>query len=244
MNNPLWALAGVALVGIAGVTGVVIVASQSGEEEAVQGLETASPSASAAPSPVPSASSTATSSSTPPPRTPGEGETLWRWANVTIVVPDDSQISVGRGGSLIELGLGDTSYLAINGSDGVVLDDRVQPSDRAAFDEVLKTIAVASLDPATAPWPYNGEPPPALQKDRAGNLIYLHPDPAAGIAVTFGISEGGIGEFIEVSNGRSLMFIQAKTGELLGGQRLEPQDEAVFEKYLNSIVTCTDTTKC
>ncbi len=71
MNKPFWALAGVALLGTIGISGVVIVASSGGEEEAVQQVETATATASQAASGTPVPSPSRASSSTPV-STPGE----------------------------------------------------------------------------------------------------------------------------------------------------------------------------
>jgi hypothetical protein len=58
--RPLWVLPGIALLGTAAITGVVLVASSGGEEEVVQQVVTATPS--------PEASETATSTASPVPR--------------------------------------------------------------------------------------------------------------------------------------------------------------------------------
>jgi len=62
LNKPFWALAGVALLGTIGISGVVIVASSGGEEEAVQQVQTAT---APAPSPTHSASPAATETAAP-----------------------------------------------------------------------------------------------------------------------------------------------------------------------------------
>jgi hypothetical protein len=65
--KPIWALAGVALLGAAGVTGAIIVASSGGEEEVLQQVETATTTASAIATRTQSASPSATASPEPTP---------------------------------------------------------------------------------------------------------------------------------------------------------------------------------
>lgn len=91
--KPLWALTGLALLGTAGVAGTLIVASPGGEEEVVQQVETATPTAAATSaiispttSPIASATPIHTAAETPP-------------ATATADVPPDWQTYADPSGS-------------------------------------------------------------------------------------------------------------------------------------------------
>jgi hypothetical protein len=83
--KPLWAVTGVAVLGAAGVAGGVIVASPGGEEEAVQQVQTSSPTTSVtpgvSPTPSPTAVATAPPTTTPPTTSPTEPAIPPDWPN-------------------------------------------------------------------------------------------------------------------------------------------------------------------
>src|SRR6266542_3112244 len=206
MIKPVWAaVAGLALLGTAGGVGLLI-ASPGGEKEAaVQNQQTASVASTATPDSAPSPTSAITPSPTASAPTPGPSGTLWRWGKVTVRIPAASDVRVSHESVLADLkppngGLaisltrdvplgGPSSSLLIDADTGAVLVYQVRDEDRAAIDEVFKTLAVSPLDVAIAPWPYNGDPPPELEKRREGKIGYLVPAPQTGIFVAPGISD-------------------------------------------------------
>jgi len=108
-------------------------------------------------------------------------------------------------------------------------------------DAVLATISVCPFDRATAPWPYNGDPP-VLPPKTLGKIRYLEPDPASGIQVLSSFScpqvmeggHGGCSDFLNVHSARSEMWIDAETGEPWSLMVAE-EDRDAFERYLASI---------
>lgn len=194
--------------------------------------------------------------------TPAVKGQLWRWVNVTLVLPEGSPVTIGRGTIPEGLkgaggpGMGPTidhggvaelaSYVVIDAVTGEILQDRVSAEDRAAIDEVLKTIAVNRFDEADKGWPYQDALPAASERQVWGGMSYVIPDPASGVTVGGGINDPG-GPFIEISNGRSKIGItlDAETGELSPYPiALSPQDEAPFDRYLAAIQICGRDVQC
>jgi len=70
MNKPLWAVAGAALLGVAGVTSTLVIASRGDEEELLQQPATATATTTASPSPSPSPTPGPEASPTPSPAPP------------------------------------------------------------------------------------------------------------------------------------------------------------------------------
>ena len=160
-------LAGLAAIAVAGFAlGAYVVASPGGEEEVVQQAETPTPTATEAP-PI----GTPIATVAPIPTVPA-GATLWRWVNVTIVIPEGSQIVLDRtfaaeanpphGGPVLKLfksNPGMNSGAMIDAESGEILGDDILPEDQAAFQLILESIVVSPLQPKDAPWPYDGELP-------------------------------------------------------------------------------------
>lgn len=168
---------------------------------------------------------------------------LIRWVNVTVELPEDSDLFVTRDFSGIEsrpailiipLDRADTAVV-IDAETGAILHDSVRREDRAALDRVLQTIRVSPLDRSTAPWPYSGEPP-NVAREEFGNISYIPPDPATGIRIIVGTGDPGGVEFIEVNNGRSAFGINAGTGKVYEETaRILPEDRDAFERFLSAV---------
>ena len=168
---------------------------------------------------------------------------LWRWVNVTVEVPEDSGLVVSREHAgmtaphpflVIHPVDKRESLVAIDAETGEIAKDVVEIEDRAAIDAVLQTVKVSPFDPKTLPWPYNGEPPDT-QRLATRDVTYIEPDPAAGIQIDFGMADPG-GDFLEVNNGRSLVFISIDTGTY----QWEPdflvtEDKEVLERFVLAV---------
>jgi len=215
MIKPTWAaVGGLALLGTAGGIGL-LVASSGGEEEVNKQVATP-PVVSAAPA-----------------LTPGPGVTLWRWMNVTVLIPSASGITAGpnvlyldaqgtQSRQVLSVGKADTddseifSYVQIDAQNGMVLSQQILDQHRAEIELVLATIAVSPLDAKTAPWPYNGEGPTNAPREAPFGISLIRPDPATGIFIDYVYSadvgyRGGVtpapceggSQGIQVRNGRS-----------------------------------------
>ncbi len=92
-----------------------------------------------------------------------------RWGNVTITIPGDSTIAYGRmehvpwiepemdprihglrPGIVLTTGM-DDSVVVIDAETGEVVDDRVLPAERAAFDAILATLEVVETEVSDEP---------------------------------------------------------------------------------------------
>ncbi len=187
--------------------------------------------------------------------TPGPGATLWRWANVTILVPDEpKEVTVGRYFAGPELGLPESrpvvnllvrsgpdseSQLYIDAESGLVFLNQVMEVDKYIFDGILTTLRVGdpmSDDPL--PWPY-GTTEPSYAKRFQESMRFWDPDPAAGIATTFGCADsfsGGGGCFIMIHNTRSRLAVNVSTREVMGGfGEIAAEDKDAFERWLQSV---------
>jgi len=251
--KPLWALAGVALVGTAGVAGALVVASSGGEEEVVQQVETATPAASAQPSP-----DSTTNPETPAPSpSPGtcdsttvaEGSNLWRWGDVTVQIPADSDIRAGgttvgydpRPAMQIPAG-GGWGYTLIDAETGAIISQEPKGDYAAEIDSILATLDVCPLDRSTAPWPYNGTAPDGARQS-IGYVSLIEPNPSTGIQVlagkACGVSTQGDGrcrDFLEVKSAQSTLYIDATTGEVIEeSKKMTPEDEGAFQRLLATV---------
>ena len=243
MIKPIWAFAGIALLGTAGAVGAVIGTSSGGEEEVVQQVETATPTKGAAKDP------RTTPTGTPRPSA-GPGETLYRWANLELLIPDGSGMAAGPGAGAISLVNHDfvlvkgeredsriTSTVVIDGDTGAIVEEQVLEQHRQELDRVLATLRVGSFDRTNAPWPYNGEPSLDLVRERAGGVRYMRPSPSTGLYVGGGIGDPG-GEFTSIRNERSVAFVQRTptTGEIvLDSTLVVEEDKPVFERWLATV---------
>lgn len=150
-----------------------------------------------------------------------------RWGNVTISVPEGSDVIVARefegpelnppdGGPVLVLFKRESfpeSLLLIDAETGEVLQDIIQAADRAAIDEVLATLKVSEQDIVRAPWPY-GETPPDVPRETWGRITFIPPDPASGITVRLLVNDPGPLS-LNITNGRSTLSIDAETGTVI-----------------------------
>lgn len=217
LAKPLWMAAGVALLGIAGGLSALTAACGS-EEVSVRQRQSATPIASVS---LPVAS-----------LTPGPGVTLWRWMDVTLVLPEGAGVGAsptvfyfdaeGRQSvEAISVGKFDPenpaifSQVQIDARKGTVLSSKILDQHRSELEVVLASMAVGPLNVSTAPWPYNGDPPADAARESSFGMSFVRPDPATGIIIEPQIgasarggdgppSECEVGEYsISVRNGRS-----------------------------------------
>jgi hypothetical protein len=221
-------------------------------EETPPPLETkeasATPTASASETPSASVAATATQ----PARTPGPGETLWRWGNVSVIVPDESGIIVrrdlahptnpGDGGPMICLTVAhpDTglySAMCVDADTGAVLSREVAEVDKTSIDSAIATLRIDVAAADSLPWPYSPVRPEE-GKQRQKNVTYWEPDPAAGVTVHLVVSDfvGGTGEFLVLQNVRSKRVVDAASGKVvITNDRIAPEDAVAFERWSESI---------
>ena len=255
MNRPLIVLAGLIVAGgTAG--GAFIIASPGGEEEVVQQVETATPSPEASVSPLLSPLST------PVPTIPA-GATLWRWVNVTVVVPDNSELSVTQDsdppgtipphvGPVLKLSThdsesGSSSSVVIDAETGAILRQDVRPEHRSEIDAVLNTLTVSPLDISTAKWPYSGELSADYPRETFGGMSFVRPAPDTGLVVGGAISDPG-GPGLRITNGRSSgvgVYVDDATGKLaVNTEYLLPEYEAVFMRWVDTVKLCGVEVSC
>jgi hypothetical protein len=184
----------------------------------------------------------------PQEQTPGPGATLWRWGNVTVIVPDDSGIAVSRyiappqrlppnGGPEIDLIRGD-SQVGINGTTGAVTYKQVQAEDIADFDGAIATIRVAETNSSSLlAWPFGSEQPTDLKRQQ-GNLLYWEPDPASGVVSYYSCGAGpnAGGCVIGIENSRSRRAIDVDTGEVVVDS-VAPEDAEAFDRWTQTVET-------
>jgi hypothetical protein len=244
----------VALALAAGTAGAYFwVTSEGGEEEAAVAEPTPTPTPAAEPSATPSA--VPTEAPTPAP----EGQ-LYRWVNVTVVIPEGSGIvagpdyggTVSSGGTLAfridwidrEYPYEASSYVIIDADNGAILSQEVVAERRAAIDDVLASLEVSPLDTRTALWPYSDEPSPDLTRGNFGGMSFLRPDPSTGLYVSGGIGDPG-GVFVDIRNGRSAAFVLLKDGRLsIEKTEVVPEDVEVFDRWLATVKLCGVDIQC
>ncbi len=182
---------------------------------------------------------TPTDSAAATPRAEGR---VVRWVNVTVTIPEGSSVIAiqgfpGFGVQAIELDPGPFTItgVAINAETGAILEDNVRPEDRAAMDAVLATLTVSPFDPATLPWPYNGEPP-AVPRVTRGRISYIPPDASSGIRIEpeIALSTGEPYSGIDVSNGRSIIKVNVRTGAV-AILLMHPDDEEAFNRFIGAV---------
>ncbi len=197
--------------------------------------------------------------------TPAVAGQLWRWVNVTVVIPDGlglfvnptaypAEIKPPKGGPVLELrryrfvnGSSLISSVLVDAENGVILAEDVRDEDRAVMDAIFMTMTVGPLDHATAPWPYNGEPTPDLPRERFENSSYIRPSVATGLHVYGGIGDPGAVAFVALKNGRSVAFVSvdAATRELKEDtSNVLPEDLPVFDGWLATFRPCGTETPC
>jgi len=256
VNRPLIALAGLIVAGgTAG--GAFLIASPGGEEEVLQQVETATPSGEASVTPTPMSPSPTVSPSLAPGRTPGPGETLYRWVNLEVIIPDGSGISAGPGavdypGKRLHFLIGKvdpedsriSSTVVLDSETGAIVEEQVLDQHREEIDRVLATLSVSRFDRTTAPWPYNDEPTPDLVRQTDGGLSYIKPSPASGLYMGFGLADPG-GYFIDIRNERSTAFIQFRPeGPVFDTSSVHEEDKPAFDRWLAAIKRCGTEIEC
>lgn len=250
MNRPLIALAGLVVAG-GTIAGGGLIASPGGEEEVVQQVETATPDLSSTPGasiPAQSPSPEATPAACDPNPTAPAGAKVWRWGDVTVIIPEDSGVrAVG------DFGAEAKPFLAISPEEdidartvvdartGAVLADHSQGDKEPAIQAVVATISVCPLDTGTAPWPYTGEPPEAGRMT-FGKLGYLEPDPASGIQVmgrTYcGVSSTGTEGCrysLAARSARSSLYIDTETGKTIEPSKIASEDQEAFGRFFAAV---------
>ena len=247
MIKAVWTLAGVALLGTAGGIWLLVTAPLGSEEVTVQQAETGTPAA--------------------PLLTPGPGVNLWRWMDVSVLIPDEPGMlawpdtayfddgSESRPALLVvrDDDLADSanrSYASIDALTGKVHRSEILEAHRVEMELVLGTVNVSLFDPATAPWPYNGDPPAALTTETPS----IRPDPGAGMYASFSTGDGGYSGTpppwvecelvlggISVSNGRSHAFVglDPVSGAVCKDlSNVLPEDLAAFDRFLEREALC------
>lgn len=253
MIKPLWAVAGVALLGTAGVAGALVVASSGGEEEFVQEVETATPSPAGSETLTPAASPVIELPS-PSPVTAGcsasavpPGVRLCRWGDVAVLIPGDTEIrAIGTfmgqdNRPALEISAGGWGRTVIDAATGAILSQEPKGDYAALIDSIVATVTICPFDRSAAPWPYNGDPPSGSRMT-IGYVSYFEPDPATGIQVLGGMGcsastqGGGCHEFLDVRSARSSLSINAETGEVVEQtKKISAADEGAFERFLAEI---------
>ncbi len=175
-----------------------------------------------------------------------EGLQVYRWVNVTVVMPDVPGLTVIRnfGGPR-----GDTpvllvwsmdrseALLIIDAEKGWILEDRAEAEERAVIDSVLETLTFSLPDRRSLPWPYSGGPP-NVPREKWGRIMYIPPDPATGLEVvtSIGDGEGGGGSAIQLTNTLSFLSIDADTGEVFAETTsILPEDKESFDRFLSTV---------
>ena len=198
---------------------------------------------------------------TQPEQPPVKGQ-LWRWVNVTVVIPEGSDVYANEehvptdikppdGGSGLRI-IRDTnpsdnssSSVLIDAETGAILQRDVQPADRAAIDEVLASLNVAPLDRATAAWPYNGDAPLDLPREQFANFSFIRLPHDTGLDVYSAINDPG-GAGIGIKNGRSVATVYLDDAGKLATDTsaVLPQDMAVFQRWLATVKLCGAEVRC
>jgi hypothetical protein len=212
--------------------------------EEVPGAETREPTASATSAPVPAL-------------TLGPGTTVWRWVNVTLAIPNDSELGFGptnlgpgdlppAGGPAVELSNGN-SNLWIDAESGIVFIENVRDADRAVFDEVLRTLDVSTLGTASAAWPFSPSITEGEIRERTGTFSFVRPLPSTGLYVGGWISDGGEGgEALSLTNGRSHAYLVVTNEGTIKSytEAVLPEDRLAFDRWIAEVVVCKDGQSC
>jgi DNA-binding CsgD family transcriptional regulator len=247
--SPIWRITaiGTSIVALAGA-GFLVVAPSGGEEEVVfQQDGSVTPAASLL--------------------TPGPGVTLWRWMDVSVLIPDESGMRAWPDSVYFDDGsesrpalivvrdddLADSanrSYASIDALTGKIHRSEILDEHRVEMELVLGTVNVSAFDPATAPWPYNSDPPPPSTTTWPS----IRPDPATGMYASFSQGVSGYSGTpppwvecelvlggISVSNGRSHAFVglDPVSGAVCKDlSNVLPEDLAAFDRFLEREALC------
>jgi hypothetical protein len=265
-------LVAVVLIGAGAVAYFAVAGAGSGEEAPPAQLtatpmpsptEQTSATPTAEPTPTPAPAETPTATPTPAPAARGQ---LWRWVNVTVVIPEDSDVFVFSSGlppdgagygveirrvryvyqpeTLTEAEL--VSSVLIDAETGAIVREEVLPEDRAVIDEVLRTLKVGPLHRATAPWPYSAELPGDLPRETTPNGIsFITPSSETGLQVYGAINDPG-GYGVGITNGRSTVTISLdSTGGLnVDSAHVVAEDREVLERWASQVKLCGVDLEC
>jgi hypothetical protein len=237
---------------------LALVACQETEEEpspTVDASTAATDTAVSAP-PTPVTSETPAAETTAP-RTAGPGETLYRWANLEVLIPDGLGI-IGSPGAvehpgkplhflIVKVDPDDSriaSTVVLDSETGAIVEEQVLEQHRSDINRVLTTVRVAPFDRTAAPWPYNGEPTADLARETAGGIVYIEPSPDSGLYMGFGIGDPCC-QFIDISNERSKAFLQFRPeGPLFDTSMVHEEDMLVFDRWFGAIRQCGADVQC
>lgn len=206
----------------------------------------------AGPSTSPTTTATVTPTSTGPWIAPQgtpvvrEGWTSTRRLELTYAAPDGSEgpVSSWYGEPVIELRTAShDARVVISAESGLLISDDGVDS-RIKLQEILDTVRLSPLDPATAPWPYTGTVPEERRKSY-GQVSFVSPDPLSGITVALGIADlagpnadpaRSCGKILSVGNWRSSMAISPCDGKPWPETvRMDPLDQSAFDAFLASV---------
>lgn len=214
----------------------------------------------AVPTTTPAASPSSLAPTSAPAITPGPGVTLYRWVNVTVLIPNGSAIRAGPnfagarqgqtvGFSIIEVDPDDSrivSEVLLDAETGAVVEEMILDQHRPDLSRVLATVYTTAFDRAVAPWPYNGEPTPDLVRGNEGGISWIRPSPSTGLYVGWGLADPG-GFFVDLRNERSAAFAGADpvTGKFnRDTSAVHPDDLPVFERWLATVKQCGTEIEC
>jgi hypothetical protein len=240
----LSAIAGVALLAVAGVAGALVIARQGGED----GSSPTKPSPTV---------DLCDARAVPP------DQQLWRWMDLVVLLPkvgfaahpgyippEPTRPNGGEGLVTYKFDPSDPSNPNVGAS--VLIDAETGAIVHSGGPEHGKVmgIALCPFDPATAPWPYNGDPPEPLTNMEPS----IRADPGSGIYVSFVTGDGGYSgvtptpadcDFalsgIEAQNGRSSAFIgkDQRTGSICKNlSNVRPEDLVAFQRFLDRVELC------
>jgi len=118
----------------------------------------------------------------------------------------------------------------------------IREENKELVKEILNTMRVEPIDPASAPWPYTEATQVPIKRFKEGDIEYRLPDPGAGLvsSVIFtNPAEEPIPEdlsYTVLHNCRSQMWIGQQTGQVLEARTdIYPEDKAAFETFLGEI---------
>jgi hypothetical protein len=258
--KPLWAIAGVAVLGTAGVAVALVVASPGGEEEVVQQVETATPRSSSGAIPEAVVSPLGPADlSTPTPEPPCDPERirsapakLFRWLDLTVLVPEEGGFQAypetipaelrppGGTQGLVIVKIdpstnGVMSGVRYDAESGAVVNEQIVPEDRECVQAVMETVKVSPFDPARAQWPYNGDPPASATREGWAGISVIKPDPSTGMVVEFGIGSG-VGRASDVTPGPCGASVDGQGVELRNGRSsagfwLDPRTSSLCKTF-------------
>ncbi len=220
--------------------------------------ETVPPDAALSPSPQATESEPQTGFSPSPlvpTATPGP-DVLYRWVNVTVLIPDGSGIGAAPGvvGNPLHFVIAKvdpedsriTSTVVLDSENGAIVEEEVLDEHREEIDRVLATLSVGPFERSSAPWPYTGELTPDLvRENEGGGISWIRPSPSTGLYAGWGLADPG-GFFVDLRNERSTAFASLDAAGTLAfdTSAVVAEDLPVFERWLATVKQCDAETKC